>query len=320
MSTGNRIALALALFVALALIVVAIIAVGVSLLNRGGLSIGGDRVALLRVEGMIDNVTRHVELVREYRDDPRIQALIVRVDSGGGAVGSSQELFEELRRTDAEKPVIVSFGNVAASGGYYVALAGRRIFANPGTLTGSIGVMMTHVDTSGLLAERLGLQFTSLTSRENKDLASPWEPLSEGDRAMIEALLDDVHLQFVGAVRDQRTDAIRRAIAAATEGRKSDEITDAEIDAHLAQWCDGRPFTGTQALAEGFIDDTGTLQNAIDAAAEAVGIVGEPTVVEWHPRGGLFGPAVRSITEDLTAAVRDELTTQTPLRYQAPLP
>lgn len=322
MSPGRRLLLALLLFMVLGLIAIAIIALAVAVAGHGGLPLGGDRVALLRVEGTITDTTHLVELARKYREDPRIRAIVVRVESGGGAVGASQELFEELRRADSEKPVLVSLGNTAASGGYYVALGGRRIFANPGTLTGSIGVLLTHVDLSGLLSERLGLRIEDVVSGENKDLATPWQALSPEDRALIETLIRDVHEQFVAAVRERRGEALRRAIAGlSAEGasREPASVTEAELDTHLTRLCDGRPFTGAQAVAWGFVDSLGTLQDTIDAAAAAAGIEGKPTVVEWRPRGGLLGPFIQSFAEDLTAALRDQLTTAAPLRYEMAL-
>jgi protease-4 len=315
--TGRRLILALGLFLILGLIVILVVALAAGLVSQGGIVMGGPRVALLRVEGTISDTSREIDLVRQYTENPHIRAIVVRVDSPGGAVGASQELYEELLKADREKPVIVSFGNTAASGGYYVGLAGRKIIANPGTLTGSIGVLFTHVDLSGLLSERLGVNVSDVTSGVNKDLAAPWRALSPEDRALLTGMLDQVHAQFIGAVRDRRTEAIRRALAA---GDASREVTDAEIEAHLAHYCDGRPFTGEQAVKWGFADETGTLQDAIAEAAQAAGIQGEPTIVEWKPRGGLFGPLLRGFAHDIGAAVRQELSTEAPLRYEMRMP
>jgi protease-4 len=322
MSNRSRVVLALGLFVVLALIVVVVVIVAVTMVSRTGFTFGGDRVALLRVQGQILDTRREVELARKYAEDGGIRAVVVRVESGGGAVGASQELFTELMRIREEegKPVIVSFGNVAASGGYYVGLAGDRIFANPGSLTGSIGVLFTHADTSVLLRERIGVDFTDVTSGENKALASLWEPLSEQDRSLIEEMIGDVYNQFVGAVRDRRGAAIRTALAAEREGVEAQDISDAEVESHLVRLCDGRPFTGQQAVEWGFIDQLGTLQDAIDHAAKAAGITGEPTVVEWQPRRGLFGPMVEGVSDAVTTAVREELGTGAPLRYQMRVP
>lgn len=320
MSDRSRVVLALGLFLVLAVIVVVVVVLAVSLVAHRGISLGGDRVAILRVEGQILDTRREVELARKYGEDRNIRAIVVRVESSGGAVGASQELYTELLRIRKEegKPVIVSFGNVAASGGYYVGLAGDRIFANPGSLTGSIGVLFTHADTSVLLREKIGVDVTDVTSGENKALASIWEPLSEEDRALIEEMIGNVYGQFVGAVRERRGPAIRAALAAEREGVEAQDISDAEVAMHLDRLCDGRPFTGEQALEWGFIDQLGTLQDAIDHAAKAAGIKGEPKVVEWHARRGLFGSLAESAATAAAAAVRDELAVNAPLRYQLP--
>jgi protease-4 len=314
MSTGGRIALAIGLFLILCLIaLVALIAI-VSLVAGGGFHLGGDRIALLRVEGLIGDLEHEVDLTRQYTEDSGIRAIVVRIDTGGGAVGASQELFQELLRAADRKPVVISMGNVAASGGYYVALAGDTIFANPGTVTGSIGVLFTHVDTSGLLDERLGLRFTEVTSRENKDMGSIWGPLDDADRALIEEMIGDVHGQFVDAIRERRTGAIRQALAEDVSAEA--QITDEQIDEHITALCDGRPFTGEQALAWGFIDALGNLNDAIDHAARAAGITGEPNVVEWQPRHGLLGPLVQSVTREALHAVREEVRPRSALRYE----
>lgn len=320
MTTGQRVALALGLLITLAVVAVVVIVALVSLLTSGGLSLGGERVALVRVEGFIDDLERQVDLVRQYADDPAIRAIVVRVNSGGGTVGSSQELHRELLRADEIKPVIISLGNIAASGGYYVALGGRRIIANPGTITGSIGVLFTHADTSGLLQDRLGIEVTEVTSRDNKDIASMWGPLSDEDRVLLEEMIQTVHGQFVGAVRDSREEAIRGALARMQPNRPAADVTDAEIDAHLEALCDGRPFSGEQALALGFVDGLGSLRDAIDQAAQAAGIVGEPAVIEWQPRQGLFGPLVHGLSGAVATSLREELQPRASLRYEMSLP
>ncbi len=316
MSTGKRLISALGLFLGLGLLAIILLSLMVRVLTGHGLRMGGPRVALLRVEGFIDDLSQQVDLVREYREDTGIKAIVVRVDSGGGAVGGSQELYEELRRTDEVKPVIVSFGNTAASGGYYVALGGRQIFTNPGTITGSVGVLFTHIDASHLLQSTLGVNVTDVVSRPNKDVGAVWAPLSPEDRALLQSLIEDVHEQFVGAVRDRRGESIRRALAQGT----SREVTGAEVDALLAAQCDGRPMTGEQAVAMGFADETGNLQDAIDRAAQLGGITGTPRIEEWHPRRGLLGPLVESTVDGVRTAVREEITgSGAPLRFESVL-
>jgi protease-4 len=311
-STGKRLLLAAGLILTLAVVVIGLTILAGGVL-RNGLPLLGQRVALLRVEGMIRDTERMVDLAR----DASVRAIVVRIESGGGAVGSSQELYGELLRARGEKPIVISCGNVCASGGYYIALAGDRIFVNPGTITGSIGVLMNHVDTSGLLRDRLGLDFTEVASRDNKDVASIHEPLTDADRVLLEGMLDEVHGQFVGAVRANRGEAIRAALAAAAELEPQD-IDDAAVEELLATQCDGRPMTGTRALELGFADELGNLPDAILAAARMAGIEGEPHVIEWRPRQTLFGPAVSGAVDEVRAALREELRAGAPVRYEMP--
>lgn len=315
MTRFKRLIFALALFTLLGLVVLAALSIVARAVTGRGWG-GGPRLALVRVEGFIRDTSRQVELVREYRDDPHVMAIVVRIDSGGGAVGGSQELYEELRRADEVKPVIVSFGNAAASGGYYIALGGRRIFTNPGTITGSIGVLFTHIDASRLLQETLSVEVTDLTSRPNKDVGAVWAPLTEEDRALLQQLIDDVHGQFVAAVRERRGQAIRAALA----GAASREVSEQEIERVLAAHTDGRPLTGAQAIALGFADEAGNLQDAIDHAAALAGISGTPRVEEWRPRRGLLAPLVESAADSIRAALRDELRTSgSTLRFESVL-
>jgi len=181
-------------------------------------------------------------------------------------------------------------------------------------------VLMTHLDTSGLLKDRLGLDFTDVTSGENKALGSAWEPLSSDDRAMIEEMIGSIYQQFLGAVRDNRSDAIRTVLAEQIGDIQPQDVPDAAVEAHLVSLCDGRPMTGQQALDSGFIDQLGTLQDAIDEAALRAGISGEPTIEEWHAPRGLFGPVAESVADSVTAAVRDEFAVSAPLRYQLRMP
>lgn len=317
MGTQGRVILAVGLFLALVAVVVVVIVIAVSVVAGHGLSIGGDRIALLRVEGQIMDTEHEVQLVREYTQDPSVRAIVVRVETPGGAVGASQELYTELLRANEVKPVIVSFGNIAASGGYYVGLAGRRIFANPGTLTGSVGVLFTHVDTSGLLADRLGLDVTEVTGGANKGVGSPWGPLTDHDRELLQGMIDEVHGQFIAAVEQQRGEAIRQALATA-DGRDPIDVTDEEIHDQIVARCDGRPFTGSQGVEWGFVDQEGTLRDAIDAAALTAGITGEPNVIEYHAPRGLFGPLVQSAASGFATALRREFSAEAPLRYQMP--
>jgi protease IV len=220
----------------------------------------GAKIAVIEISGPIINSQRPVELLQGYRKDDLIKAIVVRVDSPGGGVGASQEIYEEVRRAAEVKPVVVSMAGVAASGGYYLAAPATRILANPGTITGSIGVIMGVTNVQELL-EKIGLRSEIVKSGEFKDLGSPLRPWTEHDRRILQGVIEDVHQQFIAAVADGR-------------GMTLEEV---------ALLADGRIFTGRQAMSAGLVDALGNLPDAIEAAAELAGIDGEPKIV-YPPR------------------------------------
>jgi protease IV len=219
-----------------------------------------EKVGVIEVSGVILSSKRTAEHLVEYRRDPSVKAIVLRIESPGGGVGPSQEIYEEVKKTMAEKPVVASMGAVAASGGYYVAAPAHRILANPGTITGSIGVIMEVTNFQELL-EKIGLRSQVIKSGEYKDIGSPVRPWSTEEQEILQGIIDDVHQQFTDAV-------------AADRGLDPDEIK---------LLADGRIFTGRQALAFGLIDELGNLQDAIEVAARLGGIKGEPRVV-YPPR------------------------------------
>jgi len=227
---------------------------------------GGERVAVVRIEGVIVDSRDAIEELRKYRETPSVKAIVLRIDSPGGGVVASQEIYSEVLKTraDGRVKVVTSMGNLAASGGYYIAAATDKIVANPGTLTGSIGVIMELANVQGLL-EKVGVQSVVIKSGTYKDLASPFRTMSAADRAILQTVLDDVHDQFIQAV-------------AAGRAMKSEQVRD------LA---DGRVFTGRQARTVKLVDELGDLQDAIKLAGKLGGIAGEPRVVETHKRFSL---------------------------------
>jgi len=231
-----------------------------------GAWLGGERVAIVRIEGVIVDSREAIEELRKYRENPGVKAIVLRIDSPGGGVVPSQEIYAEVLKARAEGrvKVVASMGNLAASGGYYIAAATDRIVANPGTLTGSIGVIMELANVQGLL-EKVGVQSLVIKSGKHKDLASPFRTMSAEDRALLQAVLDDVHDQFIQAV-------------AAGRALKVEQVRD------LA---DGRVFTGRQARTVKLVDELGDLQDAIKLAGKMGGIAGEPRVVETHKRFSL---------------------------------
>jgi protease IV len=250
----------LAVTIALVLLVVALIGAW----QRGGGAaswFGKDLVAVVWVEGAIEDSTRTVDELERLAEDDRIAAVVLRVDSPGGGVAPSQEIYDAVLRLREAKPVVASLGNVAASGGYYVAAACDAIVANPGTLTGSIGVLMQFGNVEDLL-RKVGVEAEILKAGRYKDIGSPVRPMSAEERGLLQDVLANVHDQFV--------DAIAR-------GRKL-EPADVRLVA------DGRIFSGKQALELALVDELGGLREAVRLAGKRANVEGEPKKIEFRER------------------------------------
>ncbi len=217
----------------------------------------GAKIAVLPLEGVILDVRETIEQLDAFVDDASVKAIVLRVDSPGGAVAPSQELYQAIREADAEKPVVTSVGSLCASGGYYAAVGTRHIMANPGSIVGSIGVIMEFVDASRL-ADWAKLRFETVQSGPFKDIGSPTRPLRPAEQASLQALIDSVYGQFVSAVVEGRPNMTTDAVLAVA---------------------DGRIYSGEQGLTLGLVDSLGTLKDAVDLAAELGEIEGEPKVV-----------------------------------------
>src|SRR4030066_1259068 len=237
----------------------------------------GERVALIRIEGMIMDSKDTVDEIKEYVKDPSIKAIVLRIDSPGGAVAPAQEIYEEIRKAVNKKKVLVSMGSVAASGGYYIASPATRIIANPGTLTGSIGVIMEIPNIEGLM-NKLGIKTEVIKSGKHKDIASIFRGIGKEEREILQGVLDNVHTQFIKAV---------------AEGRKM-------LPSDVEKIADGRVFTGEQALKAGLIDELGNLEDAVQAAAKLSGIKGEPVIVSKKERFSLIDLIREGVPEELT--------------------
>jgi protease-4 len=216
----------------------------------------GEKVALVRVEGIIFDSTAVIEELKEYSKDRSVKAIVLRVDSPGGGVAPSQEIYEEILKIKENKKVVVSMGSVAASGGYYISAPADRIIANAGTLTGSIGVIMEIPNVSNLM-EKIGVETQVIKSGRHKDMASVFKSMTPEEKKILQAVLDDVHDQFIKAVSDARG-------------------MEFEVVRKLS---DGRIFTGRMAKEMGLVDELGNLQDAIMTAGKLTGIEGEPEVV-----------------------------------------
>jgi protease-4 len=231
-------------------------------LTEGGGLPGGQRVAIVEIDGVIVDARDAIRDLRTHLDDTSVRAVVVRINSPGGVVGPAQEMHAAVQRLRKEgKPVVASLGAVAASGGYYVAAGTDRIYANPGTLTGSIGVVM-QLPNVGVLLKRIGVDYVVVKAGEHKDIGNPGRPMSPEERRILQAMLDDVHAQFIDAVAQGRHMERRAVLAVA----------------------DGRIMSGAQAQALGLVDVLGGLEDAIEAAAKMAGIPGRPRVI--RPRRG----------------------------------
>lgn len=218
----------------------------------------GRKVALIELEGTITDSRDIVRQFKKYRDDSSIEAIVFRIESPGGGITPSQEIFDIVKKTRASgKPVIVSMGSVAASGGYYVACPADTIVANPGTITGSIGVIIQYPNVDKLL-DKVGVKFTTIKSGQFKDAMSPFRDMTKPEETYLQNFVMNAYGQFV--------------LAVATE-RKLDT-------AYVRQYADGRVYTGEQALELKLVDVLGTYDDAISIAAKKAGIVGTPEVIK----------------------------------------
>jgi protease-4 len=223
----------------------------------GGGALFGERIALVELEGLIVDVDDLVRELKGHRENPAVRAVVIRINSPGGVVAPTQELYTALRRLrEAGKPVVASLGAVAASGGYYVAVAADQIYANPGTLTGSIGVIMQLANVHELM-KKVGVDYVIVKAGEYKDIGNFARPMSVDERRVMQALLDDVHSQFIAAV---------------ATGRKLDR-------AQVLQFADGRIFSGSQAKELRMVDTLGGLEEAIDGAATLAGLPKPPNII-----------------------------------------
>ncbi|MFO7890113.1 MAG: signal peptide peptidase SppA [bacterium] len=221
------------------------------------ISSGGKKVGVINLNGIIYNSRSIIKDIEFYQQNSSIKAVILRIDSPGGVIGASQEIYNAVKRVrESGKPIIVSMGNVAASGAYYISCGADTIVANPGTTTGSIGVIAEFINLKELL-NNVGITFQIIKSGRFKDTGSPYRDLNEADRRYLQSWVDDAFEQFVDIVTEERK-LSRNAVI---------------------QIADGRVFTGKQALENGLIDILGDYQTAVDFAAELGGIEGKPVIV-----------------------------------------
>lgn len=240
----------------------------------------GGKIGVIEIYNVITTSKFAVENIKEFAEDPSIKAIILRVDSPGGGVAASQEIYEELKRAKVSKKIIVSMGAVAASGGYYVALPADVIVANPGTITGSIGVIMEFPVFERLM-DKLGIEFEVVKSRDHKDIGSPFRKLDSAERELLKGVIMDVYDQFLIATIEAR--ALPRD--------------------SVLKYADGRVITGRQAYELGFIDTLGTFSDAVDIAGDLVGI-DDPFLVYPRRRLSLIDYFTEPVDRLFTPALR----------------
>lgn len=208
-----------------------------------------DGVGVVEINGVIVSSKEAIERLVAFRKNDYVKAIVLRIDSPGGTVGAAQEIYEEVRRTNKIKPVVASLGSVAASGGYYVALGAERIIANPGTLTGSMGVILKFANLEELFS-KIGYKVEIVKSGKLKDIGSSSRPMTKEERELLQAVLDNTHDQFIDAIASSR----------------------ALPEEKVRKLADGRVFSGEQAKTHGLIDEFGNLMDAANVAAKLAGL------------------------------------------------
>jgi len=218
------------------------------LFKQERLPLTSKKIAVIYVEGVLTDSRSVLQELEQYKSRKDVKALVFRIESPGGAVGSAQEIYEEIKKLSAKKTILASLGNVAASGGYYIACAAEEIVANPGTITGSIGVISEYPNVQELM-KKIGWKTEILKSGRYKDVGNPMRDMTEDEASLMQSLLDNIHSQFIRDV---------------AQGRKK-EIHEIE------PWADGRVFTGEQAQEIGLVDRLGNLQEPLGNTIDEFG-------------------------------------------------
>lgn len=254
---SNIVALGLAIVLIMTVAGIVLAVVRAARGDGGGLGLGG-RIALIEVDGVLGDDRKYLEQIRRLRENRAVKGYVLAINSPGGVVGPAQSLYRELKRLREEDglPVVASIAGTGASGGYYVALAADSIFALPGSITGSIGVLL-EVPNASELMDRVGVSVEVVKSAEQKDAGSPFRPLTPADREMLSNVVMDLYEQFVQVVAEERN---------------LDPGTVREL-------ADGRILSGRQALDYGLIDRIGNLNDALAGAGRMAGLGERPKII-----------------------------------------
>lgn len=253
----------------------------------------GDKIAVVEVNDVIISSEKIVSQIKKFREDESIKAIILRIDSPGGGVAASQEIYEEVRKTrESGKIITVSMGSIAASGGYYIALGANLIIANPGTLTGSIGVIVQFISIKDL-AEKLGISQTVIKSGNLKDSGNPFRVMNDSDKAYFQEVVDNTFSQFIDVVIKER------------------KLPKEE----LMKYANGRVFTGLQAYEYKLIDSLGTFEDAVRITSQMAGIEGEPKIIRQKKKISFMEELIGSEIEEITN-IKDKIFQEPILQYK----
>jgi protease-4 len=266
----------------------------VMLSSVGGID-SGPQVGVVEVIGPITDSKKAVQDIRRFVKDDNIKALVIRVDSPGGSVGPSQEIYDAVKKAKAIKPLVVSMGSTAASGGYYIACGADTVYANPGTITGSIGVI-TQVITVDKLVEKADIEVHTVATGKFKDSGSPFKEFSVDDEVYFRSMIDDIYDQFV------------EDVAAC---RKIDE-------AKVRELADGRVYTGRQAKKNKLVDELGSMQDAVDFVAKKAKLDGEPTLVYPPEETSFLSQALSASVDNAIDTVQKRAAPSVEYRWVGP--
>lgn len=252
----HSILLVLIIILAIAVVLGGTMAMVIKSLSLSSGSLFGYKIGVIPVDGVISSSQSVTSHLVKFRKDAGIKAIILRINSPGGEIAPSQAIYREIEKTIPVKKVVVSMGTVAASGGYYIAAAANKIVANPGTITGSIGVIMEFLRVEDLL-NKIGVDLEIVKSGEFKDIGSPGRKLTDREWEILNALIADIQRQFVQAIVRGRNLPLE----------------------HVMQIADGRIFSGVQAKELGLVDILGNFEDAVEVTKELAGIDGDVTLV-----------------------------------------
>jgi len=238
----------------------------------GSLILPGEKIAVIEITGIVNDSKPIIDEILRFKNYSSVKAIVLRINSPGGAVCPFQEIFKEIKKIGQKKKVVASMDSIATSGGYYIACAAEKILANPGTITGSIGALIQFKNIEGLL-DKIGIKGITIKSGKHKDIGSSYRDMTPEEKNILLGLVNDTHQQFIETVAKERNiplDKIKKDIA------------------------DGRVFTGRQAKKIGLVDELGNLQDAIQAAAKMSGIKDEPQIIYSKKESSFLGNFIKN--------------------------